>query len=145
MTDSERIRATITGSFVIYLLSMLEGQDKVRGSVVKLKQALMAITTKEKNKDLVVLANEAWAKVVDKYKDENYRLVLADAVEMLVNDEIDAMEKLYGKNIGDLAYRATLKLIGNGVEPEILKESREISDSLIEATRKLTYDYLKDK
>ena len=147
MTEASKSKAIIIGSFCLYLINLASMRDQTKGSVIRLKQKLFAQTRKPVNLHLVKLSNDAWQIVVDKYENQTMRIMLADATEMLVLDEEKAMKEVYGDDIVDLAYRASTKIQqdDSDAEPGIIKESREITEALIDASRKVVFDYLKEK
>ena len=141
MTKSEQAQAIIVGSFILYMIdSLLDRPQHSKGSVIRLKQMLRAKTSQAQNRDYVVISNEAWASVVEKYKDKNYRLVIFDAVESLGFDNQEIMTKMFGSKFLDAVGYFSLKQTFDGVEKAVLKESREITAALKKAVQKSVYD-----
>jgi hypothetical protein len=112
--------------------------------VIKLKQKLIAQTRKSVNIPLVNLSNDVWQETVDTYKNERYRLHTSDAIEYLIYED-SSFAKVFGEDILDLAFKATVKITEPDVPKEIIKESREICKTLIDLTRKYSFEYCKDK
>jgi len=145
MTKSEEARAIITGSFILYLADALLGPtEKFHGTTILLNQLLRAKTKKAQNREYVIMSNQAWQTVVDKYKDDNYRLAIFDAVESLGFNDEKIMEEMFGPRIISAIANFALKQTRDGVDNEILKESRIITDELKKATQKVIFDN-KDK
>jgi len=141
MTKSDEARAIITGSFILYMVdALLDKSEKFHGTTILLCQLLRAKTRKAQNKEYVILSNKAWATVVDKYKDDNYRIAIFDAVESLGFNDIKIMEEMFGPNIIPAISSFAYKQTRDGVEKQIIKESRTITDELKKATQKVVFD-----
>ena len=144
MTKNREAQVIIYSSFVLYAINqLLDKEQQTKGSTIKLKQMLLSKTKNKAYNDYVILSNKAWHSVVEKYKDKNYRLVIFDFVESIVLDNYELFEEMYGKEITQVASNFSLKQTFDGVEKEILSESREITKALTDATRKVVYDYFK--
>jgi len=145
MTKSEEARAIITGSFILYLADGLLGKsEKFHGTTILLNQLLRAKTKQAQNKEYVIMSNQAWAAVVEKHKDDNYRMAIFDAVEALGFNDEKIMEEMFGPRIIQAIANFALKQTRDGVDNEILKESRIITNELKAATQKVIFDN-KDK
>ena len=95
------------------------------------------------NKDIEhqdVLSKGNLETIIDKFKDRNMRLAIFDAVESLAFDQIELMIEMYGSNIIDYVASFALKQTRDGVDKDILKESREITDALKKAVQKVVFD-----
>ena len=141
MTKSEKARAIITGSYILFLIDgLLDNSEKTKGSTIMLKQRLLSKTRKAQNMDYVVISNEAWANLIELYKDKRVSVVIFDAVEHLAFNEEEAMIKMFGQDFFDILWRFVSKQTPDKIEKEILKESREVVDVLTEQMKKLVYD-----
>lgn len=141
MTKSQEAIAIITGSYILYLINgLLDKSEQTHLTTIRLKQRLMAQTRKVKNRAYVEMSNVAWQSVIDKFKDRHMRLAIFDAVESLAFDQMDLMIEMYGSNIIDYVASFALKQTRDGVDRDILKESREITDALKKAVQKVVFD-----
>ncbi len=141
MTKSEEARAIITGSFILYIIdALLDKSEQFHGTTILLKQLIRAKTKKAQNKAYVIMSNEAWVTVVDKYKDDNYRIAIFDAVESLGLKDEKIMEEMFGPRMISAIANFSYKQTRDGVDKQILKESRTITDELKKATQKVVFD-----
>jgi hypothetical protein len=141
MTKTKEAQAIIYGSFILYAIdSLLSKSERVNGTTIRLKQMLFAKTKKADNLEYVKMSNEAWSMVVDKYKDKSYRIAIFDFVESIGFEAEEIMTEMFGKNFIENISAFSLKHTYDGTSSDILKETREISKELIDATRKIIYE-----
>ena len=141
MNKSETAKSILLGSFLVYAIdSLLDKSQRFNGTTINLKQMLLAKTRKAQHTAYVEMSNKAWYSVVDKYKDENYRIYLFDLVEYLGFEEERIMTEMYGDKFIEYISAFSLKHTFDGTDSNILKESRVVSQALIDATRKVVFD-----
>ena len=144
-SKSEKAQAIIYGSFILYAINaLLDKSEQTNMTTIRLKQMLFAKTRMASNKAFVVISNEAWSSVVDKYKDKNYRLAIFQFVESIGFEVEDIMTEMYGVNFSNYISAFAMKQTYDGIGTDILKETRELSTELVKATRKAVYDNKKD-
>lgn len=90
-------------------------------------------TILKKYNKYVLLSNEIWKRVSSSFKDMDVHLVIFQATENLVLDNIDLMEEFYGKSIGLLASSFSLKNTVD-VPSSYLKETNDLTDALKKET-----------
>jgi hypothetical protein len=142
MTKHQEAKAIIIGSFILYLIDyLLDKSQKNKGSVIRLKQAIVKKTRARKGKYIpfIKMSDEAWKETVEMYKDKSYRIAIFDIVEFLAFDNEEIMEKMYGNQFLLLVSNFSLKQTFDGIEPEVLKESREVAQILKKNTEKVLY------
>jgi len=141
MTKSQEAKAIILGSFVMYLINaLLDKQEQFNGTTVRLKQILVAKTRVANYEHYIVMSNTAWSNVIEQFKDENYHILIHDAVESLVFDNDNIMVAMFGKNIIPYASAFSIKQTRDGSDKQILKESRIITDALKKSVEKVVFD-----
>jgi len=147
MTKAHEAQAIIYGSFVLYFIdALLSTSEKVKGSTIRLKQALMKHTRKREYLPYVVLSNDVWDAVLQKYKNKNMHVAIFDAVESLIFANEKIMQEMYGEQILQYSANFSLKQTPDkSIDKQILKESREIVKALKEETQRVVYNYLKEK
>jgi 5'-deoxynucleotidase YfbR-like HD superfamily hydrolase len=101
-------------------------------------------TISPEHKEQAALSNKIWTETIEKYKEGSHRIYIADAIEMLIHDE-NSFINVFGQDILDISFRATIKLSESNIDKEIIKESRDICKTLIDLTRKYSFEYCKDK
>lgn len=147
MTPSERIQATLCGSYILVLL-MQHKELQSKGSVARLRQKLQSILRKQ-GKDLAKLADEAYNYVKEELKDRRIAIDTSVVSESLLFDFENQMKKLFGNNIVELVDRANQKLFvedtGEFEKSDVVSDSYMVADMLKESIRKYTFDYMKDK
>jgi hypothetical protein len=137
----QKSKSVILGSFILYILdNLIETKDKSKGSVIRLKQKLNAKIRHRDNTPLVSLSNDVWSDTIAVYKDNNYRLHISDAIEFLVYED-SSFAKVFGEEILDLTFKAVIKITESNTPKEVIQESREICKTLIDLTRKYSFEY----
>lgn len=145
MTYTEEAKAIITGSYILYLIdSLLDKSEHSNGTTIQLKQKLLAKTKKANVKKLIDMSNVAWFDTIEEFKDRKMHLVIFDAVESLAFSESKVMEMMFGKDILDVVSRFAMKQSRDGVDNDILLESREITQALKKYMSKVIFNN-KDK
>ena len=142
MTKYQEAKAIIIGSFILYLIDyLLDKSQKSKATTIRLKQSIMKKTRAKGNKYLpyVKMSDEAWKETVEHFKDKNYRIAIFDAVEFLAFDNEEIMTKMYGDDFLRLVSAFSLKQTFDGIEPGVLKESREVTRMLKKNTEKVLY------
>jgi hypothetical protein len=143
MTKSEKARAIITGSYILFLIDgLLDNANKTKGSTIMLKQRLLSKTRKVQNLKYIELSNEAWNLLLKKFEGSKVSLIIFDAVETLAFNEEKIMKKMYGDDIFNLLWRFITKQTPDDVDLKVLAESREITNELTKIMKKLVYDKL---
>jgi len=161
ITCSKDVKAKIYGSFILFMIdNLLDDNDKKKGVVIKFRQQLAKVVipknqfvivrdsknVDQKRIDIANLSNKIWSKTIAAYKDsEKAEIVLGDFIEMLVLDEQKDFETVFGSEIIDLSFKVSLKISPENVDPKRIKMSREITKTLIDFTRKESYEYCKGK
>jgi hypothetical protein len=144
LSRTHTAQAVITGSYILYLIDgLLTTSDKKLGSTIRLKQSINAKVKGKQYNDYVALSNNAWATVVDMYKDDNLRLAIFQAVETLYYNKFDIMQDFFGESTSATIDRFVMKQTKDGADSSIIKETNMICDSLTKAMDKEIYDYLK--
>ena len=147
MTKHEHAKAVITASILLYMLDLhVTAEDKRKGSVAKVRQALRAKLRNEKNKELIRLSNKAWEDTINEYanREPRYRIYASDFIEMITMENYDALVKYLGAaKVYDII-RMCQKLLEIGIPKEIIAESREITRFMKEAISKAAYEYTKE-
>jgi len=144
MTESTKARAIITASYILYFMNMMmDGKVSGKGSFIAFKQLLLSETRASAHLAYVMLSNRAWANVVNKYANDNYRMDIEDAIEFIAVNEMDAMTEMFGNKFEDTMYRMLAKLDFDHTDKTILAESRMIVNALTDETKKLVFEYEK--
>ena len=142
------IQAIIYGSFVLYMIDvMLSKQDKVKGSTVKLKQA---ISKKLSNKEYIPyrkLSDEVWMKTIDELKDKGLQVVPFQFIENIILDNDEKFTSFYGSNIIDIAGNFVMKNTIDVKDRELMRkvifDTTELTDTLKKNASKIIYEYNK--
>ncbi len=145
MTETQTGKSVIIGTFIVYVIKeLLDKTQHSNGSTILLLQCLRAKLANPIYMKYVQASNDVWINVVNRFKDDNYSIVIFDIVEFLYYDEEEAMTLMYGKKLGDLVARFSLKQTMDGIDNDKLRQSRIVSKALIDETRKVLFD-IKDK
>ena len=145
MTPTEEAKAIITASFILYLIdSLLDDKERFRGTTIRLKQLLLSKTRQAQHYKYVEMSNKVWTNVVEQYKENKYHVVIFDAVESLAFAEEEIMVKMFGEHFLTVVGNFTLKITYDGVDKELLRESREICKALKKSLSKVTFDNKED-
>lgn len=145
MTETMKAQAIITASYILYLIdALLDKSQRTKLSTIRLKQALQKKTRDAQNKDYVKLSDKAWEMTIEQFKDRQppIRIAIFDVVEMLTFEVEKPMVEMFGNHILELSSKFALKQTYDGVDKEILLESREVTKALIDNMRKVIYDNL---
>jgi len=144
MTETQKAQAIIVSSYMLYIIDgLMNDKGKTFGSTINLKQKLHTQTRQAQNIDYVMLSNQAWQMTVDKYKDKNYRLMIAHAVECFYFDNQEVLDLMYGPDLVNLVWRFTCKQFeGAEYETEVIPETNIITKDLTESMRKVIFDHL---
>ena len=141
MTKSEVAQTIVFGSFILYAIdSLLDKAQRNNVTTIRLKQCLFAKTSRAEHYHYVEMSNDAWSNVIEKFSDNNYRIAIFQFVETLGFEVEELMTKMYGNNFIQYVSSFSLKNTKDGTTKEILKETREVSKSLIQETRKIIFD-----
>jgi len=144
MTCSETAKVIVYSSFMLYMLdNLLDAQEKAKGSTIRLKQVLRAKTVSEDHLEVAELSNKVWSQTIEKHKEENRKLLLGDFFDMVLLEEEKAFTKMYGDDIVQLIYRFALNMTEEGTPKEIVEDSRIVTKTLINLTRKHVFEYCK--
>lgn len=144
MTETQKAQGIIISSYILYMIDgLMDQRGKTFGSTINLKQKLHTQTRKAQNLDYVKLSNKAWQMTVDKYKDKNYRIMIAQAVESFYFNNETVLELMYGKELVNLVWRFTCKQFKDVTyEKEIIPETNIVVKDLTESMRKVIFDHL---
>lgn len=138
----EKIRAIIYGSFIAYAIdSLLVKEDKSKGSVIRLKQAVISKIVKQEYVDYIKLSNKVWNNTVNFYADKNFKIIVPEFIETLGFHEEKIMKEFYGNNFLDLVGNFSLKLSQENSDRKILLETREFTDGIIKNAKKDILEY----
>jgi len=102
-------------------------------------------TSKKEYLKYVQLSNESWANVVQKFKDDNMRIAIFQAVETLWFNNLDLMVEVLGQHSTDIVLRFVNKQSKDGTTSDIIKETNTVVDCLTEQANKVIFNYLKGK
>ena len=136
-------QSIILSAFIVMLLTHLDKADQHRGSVVRLRQILFT-ELKKGNRDLVVMADEAYDEIKMKYVDKQLELDLGITIEAMSFKLEDAMIQTYGEHILDIISRACLKVTLDGLNQKQRTDSYMVANDLIDSLRSIVHKY-KDK
>ena len=139
--DSE-IQAMITASFILVLLSHLNKHDGHRGSVIRLKERLIA-TLKKKPLGLAKLATEAYDYVKDEHKDKKLELDIGIVIMNLSFNKPIYLQEHFGMDILMLVERAVNKITLPNLTEKQGRDSYDISDILTRSIELHTFKYIK--
>jgi hypothetical protein len=144
MTETQKAQAIIVSSYILYMVDgLMDQRGKSFGSTINLKQKLHTQTRKAQNLDYIKLSNQAWQMTVDKYKDKNYRIMIAHAVEGFYFNNQEVLDLMYGQELVNLVWRFTCKQFeGAEYEKEVIPETNIITKDLTESMRKVIFDHL---
>ncbi len=144
MTETQKAQSIIIGSYMLYMIDgLMDQRGKTFGSTINLKQKLHSQTRNAQNLEYVMLSNKAWQMTVDKFKDKNYRIMIAQAVEGLYFNNEEVLELMYGKELVNLVWRFTCKQFKDVTyEKEIIPETNIVVKDLTESMRKVIFDHL---
>jgi len=141
MTKNNEAQAIIYGSFILYAIdALLNKSQRNNLTTIRLRQYLFAQTSKAKNREYVQMSNKAWSDVVETFSENNYRIAIFQFVESIGFEVEDLMTEMYGNNFIQYISSFALKQTMDGTSKEILKETREVSKALVDATRKVVFD-----
>jgi len=140
MTKSEA-KAVMNGSMILYMLdSLLPKAEQSKTTVIRVKQMIRGKLRNSKYIPLIKLSNEAWDNTIEKFKGNNYRILVYDFVEMVVMNEEQSMNEFFGASFSDVAFRYSLKNAIPNLEQQLYKESREVSKEVTDQIRKVLHD-----
>jgi hypothetical protein len=146
VTETNKIKVVLTSAYILYLANgLLDKQEKTNLSTIRLTNMLFKQNSKKENIEFVELSNVAWANVVQKFKNDNMRLAIFQAVETLWFNNLDPMVETYGQHSTDVVLRFVDKQAKNGASSDIIKETNIVVDCLTEEANKVIFDYLKGK
>ena len=141
MTKTETAKAIILGSFILYIVdALLDKSEQSKATTIRLKQAIRAKTRDSCYLPFVSMSNKAWFNVVEEFKDKKIHLVIFDAVEFLAFDNDVIVTKMFGKNFLTIVSAFSLKQTRDGVDNELLKESRVITTALKKSLEKVVFE-----
>jgi hypothetical protein len=144
MKSEEKV--IIYSSFILYFIdTMLPKEDRVKGSTIRFRQRLRQKVGAKQYLPLKDISNDIWSSAIDKYKDKNMRIVIGDVIEELLFGEEKAFTSIYGPAIISEGSNMTLKITDSGLAKDIIAESREVSKTLIDLTRKAIFERHKNE
>ena len=144
MKSEEKV--IIYSSFILYLIdTFLPREDKVKGSTIRFRQRIRRKVGAKQYLPLQDISNDIWSSAIDKYKDKNMRIVVGDMIEELLFGEEKAFVSVYGPAIISEGSNMTLKITDSGLDKDIIAESREVSKTLIDLTRKAIFERHKNE
>lgn len=117
---------------------LLNKEERIKASSIRLFQCIRRKTAQKSYLEYVKMSNNVWENVKKRYGDVDVHIVIFQATENLVFDNIELMERFYGKGIGLLASSFCLKQTKSGVKREYIKETNIFTDALIEEVEDLT-------
>ena len=146
MSETQKAQGIIISSYMLYLIdALLDKKARSFGSTINLKQKLFSQTRNAQNLDYVKLSNQAWAMTVDKYENENYRIMIGHAIERFYFDNEQVLDLMYGPGLVDLVWRFTCKQLGDDkIDHQIIKETNIVMKDLTESMRKVVFEYFKN-
>ena len=124
--------ATIIGSFIYIILMNLDKLDLHKGSVVRLREHILAKLKKAPIKHAKE-ADELWERIVTD-NPEKFELYISPVIETLFFNHEDKMIEMYGKDFGLLVTRATMK-IAYGDKEDVIRRSYLIADNISKAVK----------
>ena len=142
LNEKEYAQAIIVGSYVLYLLSLMDKEQQTKATTIRLRDKLAKVTTSAKNAELVLLSNECWNRVLEKHKEDNLLISQAITIESLYFSFIDIMNKLYGSQLGNLICSYVNKQ-SKGDISNYAKDSYKAADSLRDELRKIIFEHFK--
>lgn len=143
MIDVKEARGIISGSFIVFLLSLIDKEYQNRGSIINLRQYILKQTRKVQRYNLVLLSNDAWKSVLDKFKDDHIAFSVVVVVETLAFNYENELKKVFGNNIINLCVRFAAKQGEIDIDKKVIEDSYMIADELKKITDKLIFDYNK--
>ena len=144
MKSEEKV--IIYSSFILYLIdTFLPKEDKVKGSTIRFRQRLRQKVGAKQYLPLKNIANDIRSSAIDKYKDQKMRIVVGDVVEELLFGEEKAFISIYGPIIISEGSNMVFKITDSGLDKDIITESREVSKTLIDFTRKAIFERHKNE
>ena len=146
MTKSSIARSIITGSFILFLVnSLVEGNRSQTIKEVKaLRKMLLEQTSKAQYLEYVKMSNLAWQETVDMFKEQNYRMVIFDAVEFLSFGEEEAMTEMFGEDFMEVSGEFSFRFSDDNIPNDGLAESREICKILTKTLKRIVFDQVKE-
>jgi len=146
MTESSKIKVILNAAYILYLANgLLDNREKTKSSTIRLTNMLFKETSKKEYLKYVQLSNESWANVVQKFKDDNMRIAIFQAVETLWFNNLDLMVEVLGQHSTDIVLRFVNKQSKDGTTSDIIKETNTVVDCLTEQANKVIFNYLKGK
>jgi hypothetical protein len=145
MKEREKMQGIITASYIMYLANaLLPCEEQSKTTTIRLMQVLREKTCKQEYYKYVELSNLAWAKTVNKFKNDNMHIVISQAVETLWFNNLDVMLSMFGVHSTDIVLRFVMKQTQDNVDSVFIKESNLVIDELTKNTDKVIYDYQKE-
>ena len=141
MNNSE-IQATITASFIVALMSHLDKHNSHRGSVVRLRERLIA-TLKKKPSVLAKIATDAFDYVKNQNKDKKLELDVGIVIMNLAFNKPAYMQEHFGMDILTLVERAVNKITLPDITEKQGRDSYNVSDDLTKSIELHTFNYIK--
>jgi hypothetical protein len=139
-------KVIIYSSFILYLIdTFLPKEDRIKGSVIRFKQRLRRKVSARQYLPLKDISNDIWRDTINKYKDKNMRIVVGDVIEELIFKEEKAFVSVYGPIVISEGAQAVYKITDSGINSDIISESREVSKTLIDLTRKAIFERNKNE
>jgi len=141
MTKTEKAKSIIVGSFILYLInSLLDETEQNNATTIRLFQLLRSKTSQAQNKAYIELSNKAWSMTIKDFSGKDYRIAIFDAVESLAFAEQDVCTKMYGSNFLPYSTSFCYKQTSDETSKDVLKESREVTKTLIKNIQKVVFD-----
>ena len=139
MNKYEEAKAVVLGALTLYMChGLLNKKERTKASSIRLFQCIRQKTAQKPYLEYVKMSNDVWENVKKRYGDVDVHIVIFQATENLVFDNLELMEKFYGKAIGLLASSFCLKQTKNGIKREYIKETNMFTDALIKEVEDLT-------
>ena len=142
MTKSDYAKALVIGSYITYLMSLMDKEQQIKLTTIRLRDKILKVIRKPKYEGLNIIADDGWKIVLDQYKDERILISPAIVVETLYFNFIDIMNELYGHEVGNLVCRYVEKQSVGNIN-DYTKDSYRVADSLRDSVRKLIFEWSK--
>lgn len=135
MANKKLREAVIVGSFIYIILHNLDKEDLVKGSVIKLRERLLARLRKAPIK-YAKEADALWEQIVVNNQ-RQFTMYISPVVEALYFNHEKAMNDMYGNDFDEIVSRATMKMT-YGDNEEALRNSYLMADIITKEV--LEYD-----
>jgi len=139
MTKTEEAKSVIILSFIVFFIDNYV-DEKTKGSVIRVKQAILSKIKNKKYNTYIMLSNDVFSNLVKEYEGRDIEVYAWDLIDMIYSSEHKVINKFLGYDFYTILGTMIYKITPDVYDTEVLKTSRAVTKSLIDTTRKIIFD-----